>query len=780
MKANFSRTWDWPVAVLTLALSYVSAARLSVTGWTTGLWSVEVIALLGAVLGLMLGFSQFNRAALRWLVAGYTFMILPSILSELIAEETLALGRWASWLARLGASLTTAMRGEPVTESLLFVSLMGLLFWAISLFSAYQVIRHSNAPAAILPPMIPMLIVQYYNPDKSERMWAVGLFFLLAVLLVGRLNFLENRTRWQAKRIFAGEEPLFDITRGLIITTLLVILLAWLTPTPATIIPAAARAWIQINQSLETTRHQIEDLLAALQGRARSAPGELYGNAMPLGQSAQQGDREIFRVTAPAQPETRWYWRARVYDTYQNGQWTVSDTQTLPFLPEEHAPLNVGLLPEQEVEITFTWQSNPSTLLTTPAYPIWLSRPGQIQAQTLSGETYDLFSWSAATPIRRGEQYQVRAIQFQPTIRQLRSAPQTYPDWVKERYLQLPQDLPGSIRRLSERLTQNHENAYDKTLAITNYLRTEIEYSLEIPAPPSGIDPVAWFLFTWKSGFCNYYASAQVLLLRSAGIPARLVVGYASGEYDPEGKYYRVRAKDAHAWPEVYFPGIGWVEFEPTASLAPITHPSGEEPTEGSDNDILRGPQGPARFDLEDLLLPEDREQELSNDQDALAKPRSLAFQFRWLWVIISTLTLWGAVYVTWQLERRYSLTKKIPRLIETFYIRYHLNTPHWLKNWVRWSEATLAERAFHSINQALTWLGEIPPTHATPQERAARLKELLPQATQEINLLAAIHEQTLYAPNSPTAPDLWLVAWRIRYQAVRTFIRRYFPLSGE
>jgi transglutaminase-like putative cysteine protease len=89
-----------------------------------------------------------------------------------------------------------------------------------------------------------------------------------------------------------------------------------------------------------------------------------------------------------------------------------------------------------------------------------------------------------------------------------------------------------------------------------------------------------WFLFDEQTGFCNYYATAQVLMLRSLGIPARFVVGYAQGEYDPQTKTYTVRKKDSHAWPEVYFIDYGWMPFEPTVDQPALIRPLGIDRTE--------------------------------------------------------------------------------------------------------------------------------------------------------------------------------------------------------
>lgn len=281
----------------------------------------------------------------------------------------------------------------------------------------------------------------------------MGLFFFLAILLAGRLNFLQNRKRWREKRIFVGDEPISDLTRGLLLLASLVILLAWSAPTPAAAIPAVARLWKEINQPFEKTRARFNDLLASLQSGVVTVPGELYGSTISLGQTAQQGDAEVFRVRPSEFTPARLYWRVRVYDTYEDGRWTVSDSQSFPFSPESSEPINVGISADKELEFIFSWQSNASDLLAAPGYPLWMSRSGTIHAGPLPDDGYDLLSWSVSPLVLNGDQYRARAALLEPTIKEMRAAPPSYPDWVLERYLQLPDNLSSDIQRLAERLT---------------------------------------------------------------------------------------------------------------------------------------------------------------------------------------------------------------------------------------------------------------------------------------------------------------------------------------
>ena len=151
------------------------------------------------------------------------------------------------------------------------------------------------------------------------------------------------------------------------------------------------------------------------------------------------------------------------------------------------------------------------------------------------------------------------------TPEQLRAATPFYPQWIRDRYLQLPVDFPASVKGLAREVTVGQDNVFDVAQAIEQYLQ-QLPYSTDVVPPPPGIDGVEWFLTVQRVGFCQYYASAMITMLRSLGIPARLVTGFAPGDWDDARQAWVVRARHYHAWPEVYFPGYGWVEFEPTPS----------------------------------------------------------------------------------------------------------------------------------------------------------------------------------------------------------------------
>ncbi|MBV9485147.1 MAG: transglutaminase domain-containing protein, partial [Frankiaceae bacterium] len=134
-------------------------------------------------------------------------------------------------------------------------------------------------------------------------------------------------------------------------------------------------------------------------------------------------------------------------------------------------------------------------------------------------------------------------------------------------WTQLPSGLPPTILQLARRVTSHASNRYEQVKDIETYLRGNETYTLDSPVPGSGDDAVSDFLFRDHAGFCEQFASAEAVMLRTLGVPTRLVSGLAYGTRDRTGRLYT--AANAHAWVEVYYPGVGWSPSDPTAGATP-------------------------------------------------------------------------------------------------------------------------------------------------------------------------------------------------------------------
>src|SRR5580704_13508279 len=167
--------------------------------------------------------------------------------------------------------------------------------------------------------------------------------------------------------------------------------------------------------------------------------------------------------------------------------------------------------------------------------------------------------------------YEASSMPPTATPAELRAAGANYPTEIRTHYLQMPA-LDSRVPELARQATAAATNPYDKAIALQSYLQTRYAYTLD-QGSISASDPLANFLFVRKAGHCEYFATAMTIMLRTLGIPARYINGFQVGEYNDVGGDFIVRASDAHSWVEAYFPGHGWITFDPT--------PSGETESRG-------------------------------------------------------------------------------------------------------------------------------------------------------------------------------------------------------
>jgi protein-glutamine gamma-glutamyltransferase len=171
---------------------------------------------------------------------------------------------------------------------------------------------------------------------------------------------------------------------------------------------------------------------------------------------------------------------------------------------------------------------------------------------------------SISNPFRNETKIRYEGTSALPTVppAQLRAASPLFPEPIVNTYLQLP-ELDPRIKELARQITAKAPTEYDKASAIELYLKTHYQYSLNLTGKQTD-DPLAYFLFTRRSGHCEYFAAAMTVMLRDVGIPARYIGGFLPGEYNDVGGDWIVRASDAHTWVEAFFPGYGWITFDPT------------------------------------------------------------------------------------------------------------------------------------------------------------------------------------------------------------------------
>jgi hypothetical protein len=184
----------------------------------------------------------------------------------------------------------------------------------------------------------------------------------------------------------------------------------------------------------------------------------------------------------------------------------------------------------------------------------------------------DIEAVYARSGFAQGDQYTVTSLLTKAKSDDLRQSQMSaVPAAIMDEYRQLPETVTPRTRELAHQIADAQPTAYDKAKAIETYLRQNITYTEDVDIPPANMDVVDYVLFESRKGYCEYYASAFIVMARELGLPARMVTGFFPADRDAAAGGFLYRELNAHAWPEVYFPGFGWVPFEPTAQRAEIS-----------------------------------------------------------------------------------------------------------------------------------------------------------------------------------------------------------------
>ena len=244
------------------------------------------------------------------------------------------------------------------------------------------------------------------------------------------------------------------------------------------------------------------------------------------------------------------YWRVGAYDRYTGGGW-VRTGETRPYDSQLSRPEAAEV---HTVRQTFRAESRVSTM---PA--AW--KPARIERGEDRAMVTDLGGLEPRYSLSTGDSYRLISLVPETDRAALSDAGTDYPDYVETRYLQLPESTPDRLGAFTANLTAESDSPYQTAVMIQRWLQENKEYSLDVQRPDG--DVASAFVFEMDAGYCTYYATAMVAMLRSQDVPARFVVGYLPGDRVGEDQWL-VRGFDSHAWVEVYFPEHGWVRFDPT------------------------------------------------------------------------------------------------------------------------------------------------------------------------------------------------------------------------
>jgi transglutaminase-like putative cysteine protease len=602
-----------------------------------------------------------------------------------------------------------------------FVVSTSLAVWVIVFIADWGAFRTGVSFEALLPPATLFLFAAVLGEQGGSRAPGAALFVAAALvfLLLHRTWRQEGTSTWAAVNREWGRWSM--LTSGAALAAVPVVASAIIGPNLPGADDPPVVPWRQLTDE-EEPRVVISPLVD-IRGRL-----------------VEQADVEVFTVQTD-RPVAGPYWRLTALDSFDNTIWRSSyDTARA----DGELPDSV----EADAETTHIEQ----TITVGALDAIWLPAAHEPVALDMGGSDtevdYDPASATLIvdrdTPTSDGQAYTVTSEVPTWTTEQLRAASAEIPGHIADRYLDLPDDFSQQISDLAVDWTASAATPYDQAIALQTQLRT-FDYDLDI-TPGHSEDALEQFLFVNRRGYCEQFAGAFAAMARSLGLPTRVAVGFTRGVQDPnEPTLWRVTGRQAHAWAEVYFEGLGWVTFDPTPGRGPSGAQDwlpGVTPEQavpgGTETDPLPppnddpapapevgGPQpdggvsaGDANTDAGDVAAAPEEDNDRGFVTGALV---SLA---RW-----GGLTLLGYLGL-------------VPAaLLGRFYSRRLRGRSPGEKVDLAWREAT--ERAAES--------GVNLTDSLTVAERALRMRTALPEVAPKVELVAQWVEQVNYAEITPT-----------------------------
>ncbi len=578
-RASLTGAVAWS-ALLILLLTLMVARSTATAQWVGGIDVVTAVALAGAVLMGLLAVAPVPWVAGlgTGLVAGLIAAGLAAwpVLHAVHPQDTLSIGLVGTWWARVAD-------GSASSDPAFYLFLICLLMWVTGGWLSWCVIRWRRPMLGLVPGAAAFATnLLNYPTDQNGYTLAILVLTLALLLWTNYTSSIASATRARVK--LTGDARWDFWESGLVAMAALIVLAIMLPPLSTVdrtveLESSAFSGWAQIQQRLSHP---------TLTGNGPAGGTTGFSTEVSLGGPLKRTHNTVFTYTFTSSSGPRYF---RGVDETQTlgGEWRYPSVvhlqtriakNTIPPYAEIYQEL---ALTSFNVKMVSPPVGNSDILF----YPGSLHRTGR---ETIASEvvlppdpsltTIDRLS-SVSPPVSTGT-YDITVEYSTATDVELKQAGTAYPEWLASY-----SSLPASGYRSPDVLTRIHQLAvkvtaaagavtpYDKAKAVEAYLRSNYQYTLTPPTTPDGVDPLDFFLFQSKAGYCEFFASAMGDMLRSLGIPTRLVNGFGPGSFDTTTHAWIVRGEDAHTWVESYFPGYGWIPFEPTPDTAngyvPIT-----------------------------------------------------------------------------------------------------------------------------------------------------------------------------------------------------------------
>jgi transglutaminase-like putative cysteine protease len=715
MSKKSPRLWDRLSILLLLVCIWLPAAVLRSTGWAPDLDQVELLALIGVGLGLLVGRSKLSTVKAHGIFFVLT-LIIPVWLFT--ARMTPANPWWTrlSLLAyRVNLAFAQVINGRLVQDSIIFIIFCSYFFWIIGYFTGYGFSRKWNPWQGLLAAAGIFGVIDFYAGEHIGTKWVGAILAFCLLLLAARLFWVYQKSVWKENGYFIERDAGETVFRVAGITAVILVLLSWNLQTIILSFTPGTPEHEKVSEFWKNIQSGMQNNFAALQS-STSLTGS-YPGGMKLGDQAPIRQNPAFQVKilSTSGEIPRFYWRVRIYDEYKNGQWQAPEISNLngPIMSAEQMDASPMF---SRAKVQYIWQEGDGSIIPFTGRLGGLDIPYNFELYKDNGQVSGDGILFPGKPLAKDSLFILDSAVFSGSQDDLRSIAYSFPGEVGARYLQVPSTVPPRVIDLAKQIAVG-DTVFERVQSVTEFLRNGYIYKSQISPIPAGRDPIDWFLFESKQGFCNYYASAEVILLRAAGIPARLAVGYSQGDATSDG--FQIRLVNGHAWPEVYFPGAGWVPFEPTSSEADLPYSIGTTDNQNNPRDEL-SPEERRGQGLGNTGLQPNPGEETEGIATSPAK-----WIIPVILLVIATLCGVGI----WLVAKK-KAWKKPPRLsliILRWLTAHHLHIPSWLAWWDWYTGLSDLARQYFWLEKLAVFSGLVSKLSGTPAELIIELTDAMP-----------------------------------------------------
>ncbi len=600
------RSWEsWLTLSLVILVQLPVVGSLQTSDWVSEMPSLLAPAAAGLTAAWVLGHMRLNggMAALAGLGVGAVTTVALVLQTMVLADpEATGLGaRWSEFRLRLLEWGRALVDSGISTDPLPFVVLLVSSVFLVAFVSTWAVVRWRNPWVALVPGGFVLLTNISYLPGQPAFSFVV--FILAAVLLVARLTYLRAVDRWSSEGVKPSDGMSVEVVFAGGVVALVLVAAAWVIPTANNWGPVAD-TWGRVLAPVNERVDRLGQLFVGV-GSKKPIPVHALGASLPLQGEIFLNTEVLFEVVAEDEMNVR----GAVYDEYTGRGWRVSSAAPVDLLgttveaaelgtPASRAEIREPL----RVEVTVVSEHAPGAALLSAGDPVTTDADARLLLDS-SGRALALVPSAGA--VRPGTSYSTVGTVSVAAIPTLLEAGTDYPQSIRDRYTALPPDLPPEVADLASTVTSGAQTPYEAARLVETYLRQNYQFSLAIEAAPPGSDAVAHFLLESQQGYFDQFSSSMAVMLRSLGIPTRVAVGFAldDADLDAETKAYRVTEERAWAWPEVFFPGLGWVEFNPTPSRGVVGRPESDDAARDARDAVDPAVDDDFNALLDDLLL---------------------------------------------------------------------------------------------------------------------------------------------------------------------------------